>query len=233
MKTIAVAMSVVLLVAGFGAVAQAADTELVLVMDGSGSISSGNWSTMLDGYAAAIADASIVPQDGSVSVGVVQFSTGAQIEIAMTAVTAVTAPTLAAQIAAISQINGMTDISEGITLGETLLSDAFNGRQVIDVSTDGQHNQGGMTPLEAAMAAVDSGSANVVNVIGIDGASNYDFNYGPGSFNMYVSDYAGFNQAIADKISREIGPTIPAPSALLLGSLGAGLVRFMRRRKVL
>jgi hypothetical protein len=127
----------------------------------------------------------------------------------------------------------MTDISEGITTGETLLSDAFNGRRVIDVSTDGQHNQGGMTPLEAAMAAVDSGSADVVNVIGIDNASGYDFNYGPNSFNMYVSDYAGFSAAIADKIIREIGPTIPAPSALMLGALGAGFVRFMRRRKVL
>jgi Protein of unknown function (DUF1194) len=240
MKPLAV-ISAVLVLAGLGATAGGASTELVLAIDGSSSISTSNWAMMLNGYAAAIADASIIPQDGSVGVGVVQFSTNAQLEIPMTAITSSNISTLAASIAGLSQLRSSTDISEGITLAETLLSDGFAGKQIIDVSTDGRHNQGGLTPLEAAMAAVNSGNADTVNVVATGAAFDYDFNYGADSFNMYVGDFDGFAGAIADKISREIdpetgpetGPVIPAPGALLLANFGLGLVYWMRTRKVL
>ena len=48
-------------------------TDLVLLLDGSGSISAADWSLQLDGYAAALQDRVNVPLDGSIAVSVIQL----------------------------------------------------------------------------------------------------------------------------------------------------------------
>ena len=72
---------------------------------------------------------------------------------------------LANDILGIIQLDSLTNIGAGIAVGETLLSDSFNGNQVIDVSTDGRQNQGDVSPVDAAKRAVDDGNADRVNVI--------------------------------------------------------------------
>ena len=231
MKPLAV-ITMALLLTGFGAGAHGASTELVLAIDGSGSIVTSDWAMMLSGYAAAIANPSIVPQDGSVALGVVQFSSSARVEIPITTITSGNVSALAASIASLSQMGFRTNISEGITVAETLLSDDFTGNQIIDVSTDGCQTEGDLSPLEAAMAAVDSGNADTVNVIGIGQALDCDFDYGVDSFSVDVDDFDGFGVAIADKIAREIDPMVPAPGALLLANLGVGLLYWTQRRRI-
>ncbi len=55
------------------AVCTAEQVDLFLLMDGSGSISAANYSTQLRGYACAIKDPEVIPQDGSVLLCVIMF----------------------------------------------------------------------------------------------------------------------------------------------------------------
>ena len=56
-------------------------TQLVMMLDGSGSIDATEWSTMINGLAAAVNSSECVPADGSVELTVIQFATNARLEV--------------------------------------------------------------------------------------------------------------------------------------------------------
>ncbi len=63
-------------------------TQLAMILDGSGSISSSDWNLMKEGLARSIENSSIFPHDGNVELTVIQFGeTKAQVELAPTIVT--------------------------------------------------------------------------------------------------------------------------------------------------
>lgn len=230
------------ILAGLVALAGAADAvradnlELALLIDGSGSISTANFTLQKNGYVNALSDITVLPLDGTVSIGVWQFSTtGNNSTPSIQSVyptTTINAGNIAALTAA---IGGMVQIDYNTPIGvaiEVAANDLLNNlitsdRQVIDVSTDGNSNVG-IDPTTAAANAIAAGIEQV-NGIGIGGSAN--LNWVPaGSFKMNVDNFDDFGAAIKEKIRREvIGVPDGGMTALMLGTGVFGLALAKRR----
>lgn len=228
-------------VAGLGGVAEAAvQTELALVIDGSGSISSSNFSAQRTAYQTALQNVFNAHPSffGQVAIGVWQFSTGVQLEQAIIEIDSQTdLDTVKTAIANMVQLNGNTAIGDGITTARTsLLTNGIDSnRQVIDVSTDGFNNVGS-DPDTAADAAVAAG-VEQVNAIGIGAGADTSFIAGTGSFAILVSNFStDLQNALEQKIVVEV-QGVPLPPAVwgglsLLGMIGVMQTRRRRSREL-
>lgn len=128
-------------------------TQLVIIMDGSGSISNADFITMINGIANAISDPAVVPQNSTVEFGLVQFSgnvtdpatriQGARVEVPMTIITAENVGSIAERVRATIKGGGFTPMVSGVRLAATLITGnkaRVGARQVFNVISDGQPN---------------------------------------------------------------------------------------------
>ena len=145
-------------------------TDLIFLMDGSGSMYGSPFDTEKEGLAKAIEDPNIIPRDGSVSVTVIQFSGyGAQkVEVPPTIITSqAVADQVAATIRNIVMISGLTYFADAINLGvSTIMNWQEHGtRQAINLITDG-----GNFDISETLAASDnamSAGIDIINAIGV------------------------------------------------------------------
>lgn len=199
--------------------------ELGLAIDGSGSISSSNFALQKNAYISVLQDSSLVPRDGSIAIGVVQFSSSAQTEYGVTVITDATIAGLVAALSGMTQLGGGTNIGAAIDLltaditGNAIVSD----RQVIDVSTDGFGTLGTSTS-DALAAGIEQ-----INCLGIGAGANCGFASGTGSFSVTVADFADFESALRTKIGRETGQ-VPEPGTLAVFGAALAGFGFLRRR---
>lgn len=211
-------------------------TALGIVIDGSGSISTTNFTTQKTEYVSALG--SLVPTDGSVVLYANQFSTGVVTEsIARRINDAADLTAFINGISSMNQLGNNTNIGAGISDAvsalDTFLSGpgldfASNFRKLIDVSTDGQANEG-TDPATVAASAV-AGSYDQINCLGIGAGA--DCSWIPsGSFSIAANNFTEFGNALHDKLTREI-IGVPAPATIALFALGLILVGagVMRRR---
>lgn len=130
-------------------------TQLVMLLDGSGSIAPSDWTLQIEGLAAAISNNDTFPHDGSVELTVIQFGGGswnpgspghAQIEIGPVIVNESNNASIENSVRNIPQLNSMTPTACSIYMGAdtTFNSDIFdpNIRQIIMMVTDGDPTQG-------------------------------------------------------------------------------------------
>ena len=141
-KTIFLIITVLVLSLSIPQVHARENIQLCLVIDGSGSISPGDWSVIVNGIADAVENN--LPLDGSIELSVVQFASSAQVEVTPTIITAANYLAVANTIRNIGQLGSSTATAEGIALGWNTITGSPNfgtfDKQMINLATDGSPN---------------------------------------------------------------------------------------------
>lgn len=206
--------------------------QLCIALDGSGSISSSNFTLMKTGLADAVRDPSIVPRDGSVQLSVTQFGGVTRTEIGATVIDSEAAATaFANQLQAIAKVDGGTPIDQAIAQCSALLNKSCPGRQVINIVTDGEPDNAG-TAVAARQTAVNAGVDEVNAEAVAAPASAFTFlrdqlvwpqpgyeapPFSGGGFVIKTDTFEDFAEAVRGKIGSIVGPatgcTIDPPAA--------------------
>ena len=114
--------------------------ELAFLVDGSGSITSSDFSIMLNGIADALVNPKCVPHNGTLELTVIQFGSGATVEVAPKLINSLTdAQNVASVIRNIVKDDGGTDYEAGFDLAIATVRFALS-RQLINITTDGAPN---------------------------------------------------------------------------------------------
>ena len=203
---------------------QPVDVALCLAMDVSASVDFTEFQLMAAGTAAALRDPGVVAAAtggprGAVAICLLLWSGIGQRDLAV-GWTRVDGPESAAALAdAIENTPrlpraGQTALGEGMAAGLALLA-AFPGqasRYVMDVSGDGESNQG-RPPGPVRDLAVQAGfTINALAILNEEPEllAHYTAEVigGPGSFAMSVGDYIDFAEAILRKLRRELSGTL-------------------------
>jgi len=147
--------------------------DLVFLIDGSGSISDADWTLQKSGISAALQDETSFPLDGSIAIGVVQWSfvngmSTTRIEIPITNISdAQSRAGLVSEINAIAQIGASTNPGDGIRTGtEELMRTNRDSNWNLCMSTDGVLNAG--ESLASATAFAQASGVDRYSVIGIE-----------------------------------------------------------------
>ena len=252
MKGLTKILSAAVLLLGFVAVPNAhaltlVDLELSLLVDVSGSIDTTEFNLQKNGYASAFTNASIINAiiagtgvHHSIAVNLVYWSGNAQQSqvVGWTLINDATS-----SIAFANAINATTQLFSGNTAPGSAINfdvplfgtNLYEGdKKIIDVSGDGEQNDGANTATARNNAAAAGFTINGLAIGNTSLVAWYTANIKTtDGFVLQASTFNDFGTAVNQKILQEVtpGPVIPEPATMLL--MGSGLFGtvFLRRKQ--